>query len=174
MAPKKPILIGVVLGSISDRKKMEPARNKLIDLEIPFAAAIASGHRTRQRVEQIVEEYLSRGCKVFIGVAGMAAHLAGILASLTVRPVIAVPICSEMSAQLGGLDALLSSVQMPPGIPVGCMCIDGGVNAVIFAAQILATRDSMLHEKLVYDRSAMANSVMSADVKLGEEYGWPA
>ncbi|MDD5489325.1 MAG: 5-(carboxyamino)imidazole ribonucleotide mutase [Candidatus Moranbacteria bacterium] len=173
MVSKHQISVGIVMGSGSDRETMEPAKDIFEKFDVSFAAAVASGHRTRERVEKIVEEYHSRGCRVFIGVAGMAAHLSGILASLTAYPVIGVPICSRPSQYLGGMDALLSTVQMPPGFPVGTMTIDGATNAAIFAIEILALNDPGLMQKLLSYRKKMEIKVLDDDVKLHKDYGWP-
>lgn len=138
---KEPILIGIIAGSPSDKAKlMEVVSTLKDDLKFfSFAATYASAHRTPERLRAVVNGYLSRGCRVFIALAGMAFHLAGAIAAETVMPVIAVPLASK---NLQGLDALLAAVQMPPGIPAATMAIDGAKNSAIFAVQILATAGS--------------------------------
>ncbi|KKT34177.1 MAG: N5-carboxyaminoimidazole ribonucleotide mutase [Candidatus Moranbacteria bacterium GW2011_GWF2_44_10] len=173
MAPKYPILAGIIMGSISDRPLVEPAKATLEEYEVLFASTVASGHRTPKRVEDTVKEWEKRGCKVFICAAGMAAHLAGIVASHTTLPVIAVPLASS-SSTLGGLDALLASVQMPPGVPVMTMAINGAKNAAIAAIQILAIKEKLFELKLKNKRIGMVQDVEKAALKLADEHGWPA
>jgi len=145
----------ILMGSVSDEEIMEAAANTLESFGVPFRVTVASAHRSPERVRRLVEEAEGDGCKIFIAGAGWAAHLAGVVASLTVRPVIGVPICSS---PLQGLDALLSTVQMPGGIPVATMAIGkgGAKNAALMAISILALDDDNLKEKLAVHRREVA------------------
>jgi 5-(carboxyamino)imidazole ribonucleotide mutase len=131
------ILVGVVMGSESDREVMQEACSELDRLEIPYEVEVLSAHRDPKKVAAYAESAAGRGIKVIIAGAGKAAALPGVIASLTTLPVIGVPI---RGSDLGGLDALLSIVQMPPGVPVACMAINGARNAAIMAAKILSGR----------------------------------
>jgi phosphoribosylaminoimidazole carboxylase PurE protein len=145
----------ILMGSTSDEGVMEAAANTLETFGVPFRVTVASAHRSPERVHRLVEEAEKDGCKIFIAGAGWAAHLAGVVASLTVRPVIGVPICSS---PLQGLDSLLSTVQMPGGIPVATMAIGkgGAKNAALMAISILALDDDNLKEKLAVHRREVA------------------
>ena len=149
--------VGIIMGSISDRAVMEKGAALLRELEVPFEMAVASAHRTPDRVREYTLSARERGIEVLIAGAGWAAHLAGVLASLTELPIIAVPIGSS---PFQGLDALLASVQMPPGVPVAVMAVDGAKNAGIFAVQILALKDPALRERLVAFRKRQADEVL--------------
>jgi phosphoribosylaminoimidazole carboxylase PurE protein len=153
--------VSILMGSASDLEAMKGATKILGDFGIPFEMTVASAHRTPDRVEGIVKDARERGIRVFIAGAGGAAHLAGVIASMTTLPVIAVPLASS---PLSGFDALLSSVQMPPGIPVATVSVGpwGARNAAILAAQILATSDDALRAKLAEHRKSMAASVEKA------------
>lgn len=129
------VLVGVIMGSESDREVMQPACDELTRLEIPFETRVLSAHRDPRKVAAYAEGAAGRGLKVIIAGAGKAAALPGVIASMTSLPVIGVPI---MTKDLGGLDSLLSIVQMPPGVPVACMAINGSKNAAIMAAKMLA------------------------------------
>ncbi len=129
------VLVGVVMGSESDREVMQPACDELIRLEIPYEVKVLSAHRDPKKVAAYAESASGRGLKVIIAGAGKAAALPGVIASMTNLPVIGVPV---MTKDLGGLDSLLSIVQMPPGVPVACMAINGSKNAAIMAGKILA------------------------------------
>lgn len=133
--------VAVIAGSTSDQPVTDKVVEALKELGIEFEVKVLSAHRSRRELEKYVEEC---GAEVFIAVAGLSAHLPGFIASITDRPVIGVPV----SAKLGGLDALLSMVQMPPGVPVACVGIDNGRNAAILAAEILALGDKELREGL--------------------------
>ena len=133
-------IVSIIMGSTSDWKIMEKAAQQLNDFKIPFEINALSAHRTPAEVEEFAKNAESRGIKVIIAGAGMAAHLCGVIASMTKLPVIGVPI----NATLDGLDALLAIVQMPPGIPVATVAINGAQNAAILAAQILALSDEEL------------------------------
>ena len=132
------------MGSTSDLPVMEKAAQVLNDLKVPFEMNALSAHRTPEAVEQFAKGAEARGIKIIIGAAGMAAHLPGVIASMTKLPVIGVPI----KASLDGMDALLAIVQMPPGIPVATVGIDGAQNAGILAVQMLALSDAELANRL--------------------------
>ena len=151
--------VTLIMGSLSDRKVGERAVNKLKELGISYQWRVASAHRTPEKVEEIMK---NSGSKIFIGIAGMAAHLPGVMASHTTRPIIAVPV----SASLLGMDALLATVQMPPGMPVATVTIDRGDNAAILAAQILALEDTDLAARLAEQREKMRIKVESQDREL--------
>lgn len=128
-------LVGVVMGSESDRAVMQAACDELDNMEIPYEVNVISAHRDPKRLAAYAESASARGLKVIIAGAGKAAALPGVIASLTPLPVIGVPIQTE---ELGGLDSLLSIVQMPAGVPVACMAINGAKNAAIMAGKILS------------------------------------
>jgi len=153
------------MGSDSDLPVLEKAFKKLRDFGIPFEAHVMSAHRTPERAAQFAKNAKDNGFGVIIAAAGMAAHLAGVLASFTTLPVIAIPIKSS----LDGLDALLAMVQMPPGIPVATVAIDGADNAAILAAQILAAADDTLAQKLIDMKADMAEKVIEKDRQLQEK-----
>ncbi len=150
--------VGIVMGSDSDLNVMEAAAAILKEFEIPFEMTIASAHRSPERAAQFAATARQRGIKVIIAGAGHAAHLAGAMAAHTTLPIIGVPIDSSC---LQGLDALLSTVQMPPGIPVATVSIGkpGAKNAAILAAQILALADSELESRLNAYKLEMATQV---------------
>ena len=154
----------VIMGSDSDLPIMEKVFKRLKDFGIPFEAHVMSAHRTPDRAAEFAANAKKNGFGVIIAAAGMAAHLAGVIAAHTTLPVIGVPIKSS----LDGLDALLAMVQMPPGIPVGTVSIDGGDNAAILAAQILAVSDDALAEKLSAMKKDMAQKVIEKDNQLQE------
>ncbi len=129
------VLVGVVMGSESDREVMRPCLDELGERGIPFEVNVISAHRDPRKLTAYAESAAGRGLKVLIAGAGKAAALPGVVASLTSLPVIGVPV---MTRDLGGMDSLLSIVQMPPGVPVACMAINGSKNAAIMAARILA------------------------------------
>ena len=148
------IFVAILIGSDSDLSTMEIAFMELRALGISFEAHILSAHRTPKETVDFVEDADKRGCAIFIAAAGLAAHLAGTVASYTIKPVIGVPLAG--SSSLLGIDALLSTVQMPMDIPVACMAIGkiGAKNAAILAAQILALQDETLAKKLLLQRIA--------------------
>ena len=158
--------VAVLMGSDSDLPVMEATFSILRQLQVPFEAKVSSAHRTPAATHEYVLDADARGCAVFIAAAGMAAHLAGAVAANTVKPVIGVPI----DASLDGLDALLSTVQMPAGIPVACVAIGraGAKNAGYLAAQIMATADSDLAQRLRETRAADAAAVQAKDAALQE------
>lgn len=156
----------VILGSDSDLAAMEPCFQALRRFEIPFEAHILSAHRTPAAAEAFASSARERGFGVVIAAAGKAAHLAGVLAAYTTLPVIGVPMKTSM---MGGLDSLLSMVQMPKGVPVACVAVDGGENAGILAAQILALRDPALAARLTGFKAELAEQVMEKDENLQKE-----
>ncbi|MDR2083638.1 MAG: 5-(carboxyamino)imidazole ribonucleotide mutase [Bacteroidales bacterium] len=155
-------LVSIIMGSTSDLKIMEKAALFLDEMEIPFEMNALSAHRTPEKVEHFAKNAQTRGIKVIIAGAGMAAHLPGVIAAMTSIPVIGVPI----SASLQGLDALLAIVQMPPGIPVATVGIDGALNAGILAAQIIATGDEKLAEKIIIYKENLKNKIVKANEEL--------
>ncbi len=157
-----PVLI--VMGSDSDLPAVSPAAETLERLGIPCETQVASAHRSPERAAALAREARGRGVKVIIAAAGGAAHLAGALAAHTTLPVIGVPMAS---GTLGGMDALLATVQMPSGVPVATVAINGARNAAILAAEILATSDNGVASKLDEMRKEMAAKVEAADAGLG-------
>lgn len=156
--------VAIVMGSDSDLPVMEASFEVLRSFGIPFEARITSAHRTPEVTKNYVTDADQRGCAVFIAAAGMAAHLAGAVAAATVKPVLGVP----MNASLDGLDALLSTVQMPAGIPVASLAIGkaGAKNAAYLAAQILSVADPALGQKLLDERAANAEAIGVKDAAL--------
>ncbi len=161
--------VGIVLGSASDWPEVEPAALLLQKWAIPFEVVVASAHRAPQRVQAYAREAAGRGLKVIVAAAGMAAHLAGVLAAETTLPVIGVPL---PASPLKGLDSLLSTVQMPPGVPVATMAIGkaGAQNAAVFAAQILALSDPRLKEVLAQHKQDLERSVAEQADKIPEKF----
>ena len=155
----------IIMGSDSDLPILEKSFRKLKDFGIPFEAHVMSAHRTPDRAADFAKNAKKNGFGVIIAAAGMAAHLAGVIAAHTTLPVIAIPIKSS----LDGLDALLAMVQMPSGIPVATVAIDGADNAAILAAQILALSDDALADKLTAMKTDMANKVIEKDNLLQEK-----
>jgi len=150
------------MGSTSDLPVMEKAAKVFDEFEIPFEIHALSAHRTPAEVEQFAKGAKDRGIQVIIAAAGMAAHLPGVIASMTTLPVIGVPV----KASLNGLDALLAIVQMPPGIPVATVGIDGAMNAGILAAQILAVGNTDLQKKLVDYKENLKKKIVQANEEL--------
>jgi 5-(carboxyamino)imidazole ribonucleotide mutase len=152
------LLVGVVMGSRSDWEVMEHSVETLRSLEIPHEVRVLSAHRTPDALEAFLAEAEERGAQVFVAAAGGAAHLAGVVASKTLKPVLGVP----MGTQLGGLDSLLSTVQMPAGIPVGTLAIGraGAVNAALLAAEPLALQDEGIAKRLRKHRKEQAQAVL--------------
>ena len=161
------VFVAILMGSDSDLPVVESAFKVLDDFGITYEAKVTSAHRTPKITSDYVKDAVSRGCAVFICAAGMAAHLAGAVAATTLKPVIGVPI----DASLNGLDSLLSTVQMPAGIPVATVAIGkaGAKNAAYLAVQILATSDINLFQKLVEEREKNAESVVGKDKALQEK-----
>ena len=154
----RPPLVGILIGSPNDRSIFEGGLETLRKLDIPFEMVIRSAHRTPAATEAYIKEAEERGVRVFIAGAGMAAHLAGAVAAHTTLPVIGVPIAS---GPLLGQDALLSTVQMPTGVPVATVAINGSKNAAYLAAQIIAVSDSSLADRLAADRQERAEAVLN-------------
>ena len=150
------------MGSTSDFKVMESAAKFFDELEIPFEINALSAHRTPEKVEEFAKSAKNRGVQVIIAGAGMAAHLPGVIAAMTPLPVIGVPI----NATLDGMDSLLAIVQMPPGIPVATVGINGAKNAAILAAQILATADDQLANKVVNFKEELKEKIVKANEEL--------
>jgi len=152
-------LVSIIMGSTSDLPVMEKAAAFLNEMEIPFEIHALSAHRTPEAVEQFAKGARKRGIKVIIAAAGMAAHLCGVIASMTTVPVIGVPV----NASLDGMDALLSIVQMPPGIPVATVGINGALNAAILAVQMIAIADDDLQLKLTGYKESLKKKIVQAN-----------
>lgn len=155
-------LVSIIMGSTSDYKIMEKAAELLNEFQIPFEINALSAHRTPEEVEVFAKNASKRGVRVIIAAAGMAAHLPGVVAASTTLPVIGVPI----AASLAGMDALLAIVQMPPGIPVATVGINGSLNAAILAAQFLANENKELQEKLASYKASLKNKIVQANEEL--------
>ena len=158
--------VGIIMGSDSDLPVVEKAINVLKDFGIPFEVHIYSAHRTPEQARAFAMNARKDGFGVMICAAGMAAHLAGAIAANTTVPVIGIPIKSS----LDGLDALLSTVQMPSGIPVATVAINGAANAAFLAAEIISLSDDALAEKLDARRKSDADAVLAKDAKVAEQY----
>jgi phosphoribosylaminoimidazole carboxylase PurE protein len=164
-----PIQVLILMGSDSDAPVMKGAADALRDLGVSCEMTVASAHRSPARVARLLDEAPARGVQVFIVGAGMAAHLAGMVAAHTTRPVIGVPI---EAGPLKGLDALLSTVQMPPGVPVATVAIGGvgAANAGVLAAQMIALSDPALAERLADYKARLAEKVEKAAARVQSEY----
>lgn len=160
--------IAIFIGSDSDYDVVKDALEILKEFEVPFALEVTSAHRSPSRTTKLVKSYEEKGVEVFIAVAGKAAHLAGVVASHTVLPVIGIPV---ESSTLGGLDALLSTVQMPKGVPVATMGLgkSGASNAALLAVQILGLKDAALMSKMRDYREKMASQVESKSKKIQQD-----
>ncbi len=160
--------VAILMGSDSDLPIMQSAMAILKSLDVPFEAKITSAHRTPEETHTYVINADHRGCAAFIAAAGLAAHLAGAVAAATTKPVIGVPLDA---GSLHGMDALLSTSQMPAGIPVATVAIGkpGAKNAAYLAAQILATADPLLAERIIAERDENRQSVLSKDAKLQQQ-----
>ena len=157
-------LVSIIMGSTSDLPVMEKACKWLEENEIPFEVNALSAHRTPQAVENFAKGAAARGVKVIIAAAGMAAALPGVIAASTTLPVIGVPV----KGMLDGLDALLSIVQMPPGIPVATVGVNGGLNAAILATEMLALADTGIAQRLDDYKLSLRNKIVKANEQLGE------
>jgi phosphoribosylaminoimidazole carboxylase PurE protein len=157
--------VAIFMGSESDFDVVEGAVKTLKEFEVPFALEVTSAHRTPERTVKLVEAFEENGVEVFIAVAGKAAHLAGVVAAHTSLPVIAVPVGSTT---LSGFDALLSSVQMPKGVPVACMGLgnSGAINAALLAVQMLGLKDPALATKMTQYKKKMAAQVEESSAKI--------
>lgn len=158
-----PLKVGIVMGSDSDLPVVQKAVAILKELEIPYEAHVMSAHRTPYQAAEFAAGARKAGFGVLLAAAGMAAHLAGVLAAYTTLPVIGIP-CK--GGALDGLDALLAMVQMPSGIPVATVALNGGANAALLAAQILAVQDPLLAAKLEAQRKGMEQAVLEKDAEL--------
>ena len=158
--------IAVIMGSKSDLPVVKGALDMLSKLGIESEAHVMSAHRTPAEASNFAAAARENGFGVIIAAAGMSAHLAGVLAAHTTLPVIGIPV---RSAAFGGLDALLSTVQMPKGVPVATVAVDGAANAAVLAAQILAVQDEALAAKLAKMKADMADEVRNIDAQLGQE-----
>jgi 5-(carboxyamino)imidazole ribonucleotide mutase len=157
-------VVSIIMGSTSDLKVMEKAAELLNDFKIPFEINALSAHRTPSEVEDFAQNASGRGIRVIIAAAGMAAHLPGVIAASTALPVIGVPV----AASLGGMDALLAIVQMPPGIPVATVGINASLNAAILAVQFLAQGDADLQKKLIAYKESLKDKIVRANEELKE------
>ena len=160
MEPK----VSIIMGSTSDLDVMAKAAQLLDEFEIPFEMNALSAHRTPDEVEKFAKSAKDRGVKVIIAGAGMAAHLPGVIAAMTPLPVIGVPI----KASLEGFDSILSIVQMPPGIPVATVAVNGAMNAGILAVQMMATGDAELMQKMVEYKESLKQKIVKANKELAE------
>ena len=154
MADEKPV-VGIIMGSKSDMPAMEPCMQQLDEFDISYEVKVASAHRKPLEVHEWASTAHERGIKVIIAAAGKAAHLGGVVAAYTPDPVIAVPM---KTSDLGGLDSLLSMVQMPSGVPVACVAINGAKNAAILAVQMLGTNCDVCRQKIIDFKAAMAEA----------------
>ncbi len=155
-------MVSIIMGSTSDYPVMEKAAKFLNEMEIPFEINALSAHRTPQEVEQFAREAESRGVRVIIAGAGMAAALPGVIAASTSLPVIGVPI----KGMLDGLDSMLSIIQMPPGIPVATVAVNGAMNAGILAAQMLALSDENLAQRMKDYKEGLKQKIVRANEEL--------
>lgn len=159
--------VAIVMGSLSDLPKVEPAIKILKDYNVEVDVRCLSAHRAHKGLSEFIEEANNNGTEVFIAAAGMAAALPGVVASQTVLPVIGVPISGST---LDGMDALMSIVQMPPGIPVATVAINGSKNAAYLALQIMAVKHEEIKVKLLADRVSMEEAAMKANEEVKTKY----
>ena len=161
--------VAIFIGSASDEAVVAPCADILKQLEIPFRFTVSSAHRTPERTERLIDELESAGCQVYVCAAGLAAHLAGAVAARTVKPVIGIPVTAS---PLGGMDALLATLQMPPGFPVATVALDkvGARNAAWLAAEILALNDATLAARIKDARARFAADVATAGEELEKKY----
>ena len=159
--------VGIIMGSDSDLPIIEKAIDILKDFYIPFEVHIYSAHRTPEKAIEFSKNAEKNGFGVIIAAAGMAAHLAGVIAANTILPVIGIPCKSQ---NLEGIDALLSTVQMPSGIPVATVAINGGVNAALLSIEILAVNDKELSKKLKEKRIKDSEAILKKDIAINEKF----
>lgn len=159
--------VGIIIGSDSDLPIIEKAIDILKDFSIPFEVHIYSAHRTPEKAIEFSKNAEKNGFGVIIAAAGMAAHLAGVIAANTILPVIGIPCKSQ---NLEGIDALLSTVQMPSGIPVATVAINGGVNAALLSIEILAVNDKELSKKLKEKRIKDSEAILKKDIAINEKF----
>ncbi len=156
--------VSIIMGSTSDLAVMEPAAKLLDEFAVPFEMNALSAHRTPAEVSEYAGTAKERGIKVIIAAAGMAAHLPGVIASLTPLPVIGVPV----KASLEGIDSLLAIVQMPPGIPVATVAINGALNAALLAIEILAVSDQEIMDRLIAYKEGLKEKIIKANKEIGQ------
>ncbi len=156
--------VSIIMGSTSDLGVMEKAAKLLDEFEVPFEINALSAHRTPEEVEKFAKGAKDNGIKVIIAGAGMAAHLPGVIAAMTPVPVIGVPI----NASLSGFDSILAILQMPPGIPVATVAVNGAMNAAILAIQMMATGDDELMQKLINYKEGLKQKIVQANKDLSE------
>ena len=159
--------VAIIMGSDSDLPVLQKTIDTLVSFDIPFEVHVYSAHRTPEEVSTFVSKAEKNGFGVIIAAAGMSAHLAGVCASKTILPVIGIPI---KSGDLGGMDALLSTVQMPSGMPVATVAIDGGANAGLLAIQILAVDNKELRKKLAEYREKNKQKVLDKNAAIEQKY----
>lgn len=157
----------IVIGSKSDLETVRPAIEHFEKFNVDFSIRIISAHRCPEELHSFIVKAESEGCEVFIGAAGKAAHLAGVIAGYTTRPVIAIPIATSF---MGGLDSLLSMVQMPAGVPVATVAVNGAANAAILAVQILALKYPEYRRTLAEFKDDMRKKVVADDAELQKEF----
>jgi 5-(carboxyamino)imidazole ribonucleotide mutase len=155
-------IVSIIMGSTTDLPVMEKAADLLNNFRIPFEMNALSAHRTPEEVEKFAKNAAARGIKVIIAAAGMAAHLPGVIASMTPLPVIGVPIKSSFD----GLDSIFSILQMPPGIPVATVGVNAAQNAAILAAQIIATSDEAIMREVIKYKESLKNKIVQANEEL--------
>lgn len=165
MSSRTSPVVAVIMGSLSDEETMKQTYEVLEKFDVPYLSKVVSAHRTPELMVEFAKEAQSNGIKVIIAAAGGAAHLPGMVASLTTLPVIGVPIKSKHS--LGGLDSLYSIVQMPAGVPVATMAVDGAYNAGLFATQVLALEDKEMAKKLESYKEELKKKVADMNKKKG-------
>lgn len=163
MTQAQPV-VGIIMGSDSDLPIMQAAADILKKFNVPFELTIVSAHRTPERMVDYAKTAVERGLKVIIAGAGGAAHLPGMVASLTTLPVVGVPVKSSNS--IDGIDSLLSIVQMPPGVPVATMAVNGAMNAGILAAEIVALNDTAVQHQLTDYKAELKDKVQQAIERL--------
>jgi phosphoribosylaminoimidazole carboxylase PurE protein len=166
-------VVGIIMGSDSDLAVMSETARMLEKFAIPFEIEVTSAHRSPARTHEYASTAIDRGLKVVVVAAGGAAHLAGVVAALTTLPVVAVPMATTV---LSGIDSLLSSVQMPAGVPVAAMAIDkpGAINAAIYAAEILAIADARIAKVLTAYKQELARSVAEKSARVKEQFAGKA
>lgn len=162
--------VGILMGSDSDLPIVQKTIDTLKSLDVPYEVHVYSAHRTPEEASRFARNARTRGFGVLIAAAGMAAHLAGVIAAETTLPVIGIP-CK--SSNLDGIDALLSTVQMPSGVPVATVAVNGGVNAALLAAQMLALSDDALSERLDARRAADRERVLAKDAEIAAMFDRP-
>jgi 5-(carboxyamino)imidazole ribonucleotide mutase len=168
MPPGKEPVVGILMGSANDLPIMRKAAETLVSFDVPCEIGVRSAHRNPEGVAEYAREAVGRGLKVIIAGAGGAAHLPGVLASLTPLPVIGVPIGLKAFT---GMDSLLSIVQMPSGIPVATVGVDAGTNAGLLAARIIAVSDPLVADKLAAHTASILEANLEGDKKIEEELG---